>query len=109
MFIQEARLSTGKIVSSGIGGLVCIPITVWLILGLPEKGNLAGDLDKLGKDDLDNEAGAVAGDLDEGVLGEAAVADRLLPCWILFLVRTLFKECLLSMIIFRSEAAWWPL
>ena len=102
MFIQEARLSTGKIVSSGLGGLVCIPITVWLtIIALPDKGNLAEDLDKLGKDDLDNEAGAVDGDLDEGVLGEADVADRLLPCWILFLVGTLFKAFLLSMIIFR--------
>ena len=97
MFIQEARLSTGKIVSPGLGGLVCIPITIWLIGALPDKGNLAEDLDKLGKDDLDNEAGAVAGDLDEGVLGEAAVADRLLPCWILFLVGTLFKACFLSM------------
>ena len=101
MFIQEARLSTGKIVSPGLGGLVCIPITIWLIGALPDKGNLAEDLDKPGKDE--------AGDLDEGVLGEAAVADRLLPCWILFLVGTLFKACLLSMIIFRSEAAWWPL
>ena len=102
-------MSTGKIVSPGLGGLVCIPITVWLIVALPDKGGLAEDLDKLGKGDLDNEAGAVDGDLDEGVLGEAAVADRLLPCWILFLVGTLFKACLLSMIIFRSEAAWWPL
>ena len=101
MFIQEARLSTGKIVSPGLGGLVCIPITVWLTIALPDKGNLAEDLDKPGKDE--------AGDLDEGVLGEAAVADRLLPCWILFLVGTLFKACFLSMFIFRSEAAWWPL
>ena len=99
MFIQEARLSTGKIVSLGLGGLVCIPITVWLTIALPD--NLAEDLDKLGKGDLDNEAGAVDGDLDEGVLGEAAVADRLLPCWVLFLVGTLFKAFLLSMIIFR--------
>ena len=81
-----ATLSTGKIMFPGLGGLVCIPITVWLTIALPDKGNLAEDLDKLGKDE--------AGDLDEGVLGEAAVADRLLPCWILFLVGTLFKAFL---------------
>ena len=75
-----------EIVFEGIGGLVCIPITVWLMHTAPgeatlDKGALAvGDLfnGTLGEDDLDKGALAVVGDLD-----------RLFPCWVLFLVRRL--------------------
>ena len=54
-------------------------------------------MDNLVNGTLDEDDLAVVGDLGERALDEVADADRLLPCWVLFLVRPSFG--LLSIII----------
>ena len=74
-----------KIVFSGIGALLCIPTTAWLLH--TGEGTFA-DQDKgtLGEDSLGKGTLALVSELGQSALGEVAEADRLLPCMVLFLV-----------------------
>ena len=63
---------------AGIGGLVCIPTTIWLIS--PHFGEETFNKTSAPGDNVADDTG------DHG--DDAAKTDRLLPCWILFLVRT---------------------
>ena len=79
-----------RIVFSGIGALLCIPTTAWLLHtgeGTLRKEALADqDKDTLGEDSLGKGTLAVVGEVGQSALGEVAEADRLLPCMVLFLV-----------------------
>ena len=79
-----------RIVFSGIGALLCIPTTVWLLHtgeGTLRKETLA-DEDKgtLGEDSQGKGTLALVDELGQSAFGEVPEADRLLPCMVLFLV-----------------------
>ena len=67
---------------AGLGGLVCIPITIWLMN--PDIGEKTFNKTAALGDDAADDAGNPGDDAGN----DATKTDRFLPCWILFLVRT---------------------